>query len=544
LNNAYTGVEGGLTQQQSLTDQLQPGVTQGVNAQGVLSEQLANEAAGEGPNPAQAALNQTTGQNIAQTAALMAGQRGAGANPGALATEAAQQGATTQQQAVGQSATLQAQQELAAQQEQQNLASTQVGEGATAVQNVNQQQQNEQNILQGANTSANNAEVGMQSNINNVNSQTAAANQNMAANTFGGILSAASSVASMFAKGGLVKMDKGGNMLDANARKQIAPENFALPGKRYPIHDAAHARNALARVSQHGTPAEKSRVKAAVLKKYPNMGVKKMADGGDVDSGDDTPAFAPTPSDTSSGPSTPSTSTLPADSTNFASDINKPSNPMGGGSSGGGGGMSSIAGLAAMMAKGGQVRQGYMKRMAEGGYMAPMSLAPANPNQPQSFVGRWVNTPSSVSGGPNIQGTASLAANTENMSKDVADATKKKPQDPNSIQTTQGPEVAGGPMDTMDNAAPMSPGAETADDVGPTMTAYSGGLAAKGGGVNAASSKQKAKVKGDSLKNDKIPAMLSEGEVVMDRDTLADPGPVGQMARAVAKHIAARNKRA
>jgi len=60
--------------------------------------------------------------------------------------------------------------------------------------------------------------------------------------------------------------------LTAKARKKIAPKNFALPGGRYPIEDKSHARNALARVSQHGTPAEKSAVRRKVHAKYPGIG--------------------------------------------------------------------------------------------------------------------------------------------------------------------------------------------------------------------------------------------------------------------------------
>ncbi|MDE2096319.1 MAG: hypothetical protein KGL39_03670 [Patescibacteria group bacterium] len=58
--------------------------------------------------------------------------------------------------------------------------------------------------------------------------------------------------------------------------------DFALPGKgkgpsgkgagSYPIPDKSHARNALARVSQHGTPAEKAKVRAKVHAKYPGIG--------------------------------------------------------------------------------------------------------------------------------------------------------------------------------------------------------------------------------------------------------------------------------
>ena len=61
------------------------------------------------------------------------------------------------------------------------------------------------------------------------------------------------------------------NVLNAKARKQISDENFALPGRKYPIENKAHARNALARVAQFGSPEEQSQVRAAVHKKYPAM---------------------------------------------------------------------------------------------------------------------------------------------------------------------------------------------------------------------------------------------------------------------------------
>jgi len=60
--------------------------------------------------------------------------------------------------------------------------------------------------------------------------------------------------------------------LTAKARNAISGKNFALPGRRYPIEDASHARNALARVSQHGTPAEKAEVRSKVHEKYPGIG--------------------------------------------------------------------------------------------------------------------------------------------------------------------------------------------------------------------------------------------------------------------------------
>jgi len=60
--------------------------------------------------------------------------------------------------------------------------------------------------------------------------------------------------------------------LSAQGREHIKAKNFALPGGRYPIHDSAHARNALARVAQFGSPEQKARVRAAVAKKYPSLG--------------------------------------------------------------------------------------------------------------------------------------------------------------------------------------------------------------------------------------------------------------------------------
>jgi hypothetical protein len=64
--------------------------------------------------------------------------------------------------------------------------------------------------------------------------------------------------------------------LSTKDKKKLPKKTFALPGKRkYPIPDKAHARNALARVAQNGTPAEEKKVKAAVKKRFPSIGKKK-----------------------------------------------------------------------------------------------------------------------------------------------------------------------------------------------------------------------------------------------------------------------------
>ncbi len=69
-------------------------------------------------------------------------------------------------------------------------------------------------------------------------------------------------------------MEKG--KLSYEERKKLPDSAFAIPEKRkYPIHDLAHARNALARVAQHGTPEEQARVRAAVYRKYPQLKSKE-----------------------------------------------------------------------------------------------------------------------------------------------------------------------------------------------------------------------------------------------------------------------------
>lgn len=154
-----------------------------------------NIAQGRGPNPAQAMLNQSTGQNVANQAALMAGQRGAGANVGLMARQAAQQGANTQQQAVGQGATMQANQQLnalqgltGAQQAIGGLGSTQVGmqqagigqQGALAGQQIAQQQAQQQAMANQAN-----AVAGQQIAGTSANTQANLSNQQQMQNALG-----------------------------------------------------------------------------------------------------------------------------------------------------------------------------------------------------------------------------------------------------------------------------------------------------------------------------------------------------------------------
>ena len=62
------------------------------------------------------------------------------------------------------------------------------------------------------------------------------------------------------------------DLSDADNRKKLKKSSFALPEERkYPIPDKAHARNALARVAQHGTKEEQKKVRNAVEKRYPSL---------------------------------------------------------------------------------------------------------------------------------------------------------------------------------------------------------------------------------------------------------------------------------
>jgi hypothetical protein len=79
-------------------------------------------------------------------------------------------------------------------------------------------------------------------------------------------------------------------VLSAKQRQNLPKSSFALPGKgkgpkgagagAYPVPDRAHAKAALSRVSQFGSPAEKATVRAKVRAKFPGMGAK--ARGGAV----------------------------------------------------------------------------------------------------------------------------------------------------------------------------------------------------------------------------------------------------------------------
>lgn len=326
INTAYGQAQSGLAQQQAFVDALanQHGIgnqSSVFNQQQALAKQLQGVANGTGPNPAQMALNQATTGNIANQAALMAGQRGAGANAGLIARQAAMQGANTQQQAVGQGAQMQAQQQLAAmgqlsgqQANMANLATQQVGQQAGAITGYNTAAQNEQGKLLDANSAYNNQLVSMQGNMNNVNAQMAQGNQKARNDLMGGLMQGGGMMSMMGAKGGIVK-------------------NYAEGGMEGDINSSMPKETPGSEMGNELKPNDSGNVEA------PAAGPQSFA--GQYLSG----ASIAAPSIASPGASPMASG-------------NSFSGSSGGG--GGGGGMSSMLPLLAMAAKGGKVVNGEM----------------------------------------------------------------------------------------------------------------------------------------------------------------------------------------
>lgn len=63
--------------------------------------------------------------------------------------------------------------------------------------------------------------------------------------------------------------------LTSQERNRLPGKDFALGKGHYPIPDASHGRNALARVSEFGTAEEKAEVRRKVHAKFPAIGSGK-----------------------------------------------------------------------------------------------------------------------------------------------------------------------------------------------------------------------------------------------------------------------------
>ena len=247
-NTAYGQTQQGLQNQAAFLQALQGqgGIANQSSVFGQqqgLADTLGAMGRGEGPNPALNQLNTTTGQNTAATAALIAGGRGASTNPGLAGRTAALAGAGNQQAAAGQAATMRSNQQLAAlgqlgtqQQNMGNLASNQVANQAAATNAYSTSAQNEQSNLLNSINAQNNANVTMQSNINNANAginvATAGAQKGLLGGLMGGVGSAlqlpgagaGAGAAAVAATGGRVHPDHIGNNPMMFADGGVAPK--------------------------------------------------------------------------------------------------------------------------------------------------------------------------------------------------------------------------------------------------------------------------------------------------------------------------------
>ena len=204
-NAAQGQTLGAITDQQNLLKAIQG--QGGLQNQSQVYGQLQGIASGTGPNPAQAMLNQQTGANIANQAALMAGQRGAGANVGLMARQAAQAGGNLQQQAIGQGSVNQANQSLNAINSMGNIANTQVANQMGVTQSLVGANQAQQANLLNAIGQQNTANVNMQSGINAGNAALAGTRMGQQPQAIGKAIDSAGSIVKMaagaFAHGGV-----------------------------------------------------------------------------------------------------------------------------------------------------------------------------------------------------------------------------------------------------------------------------------------------------------------------------------------------------
>ncbi len=240
-NTTTGGLIGGITQQAGYQAQLAPTnqlnyapalgsgqtlalnnapVNQAIGAEQGLAGQYADIAAGRGPNPALAALHQQTGANVANTAALQAGQRGGASNVGLLARQIGQQGAATQQNAVGQEATVQANQQLGA------LGAQGALQGQIAQQGLGEQGvgANIYGTAANANIGQNNTNVANYAQAQGLNQATALANAKAAQGTQGGLLGGIGSFLGLAEGGEVQHLDNGGGLnVDASLPGAVQP---------------------------------------------------------------------------------------------------------------------------------------------------------------------------------------------------------------------------------------------------------------------------------------------------------------------------------
>ena len=222
----------------SAIQQSQQGLKQNFQDQGSLAQALMAQANGSGPNPAQAMLNQATDNSIKQNTAMMASQKGI--NPGMVQRQAAMNAAQQGQQAAGQGATMQAQQQLGAQSQlgglygqmgQQHLG--EMGQNQSALANQNQINAG----VASANAAANGAAVGgLIQGAAAIGSMGATSGLSAAAGAASGAsgMGGAASGAQFGGLGGNYKFSQGGEVPGSAMVRGDSPQNDTVHAKLSP----------------------------------------------------------------------------------------------------------------------------------------------------------------------------------------------------------------------------------------------------------------------------------------------------------------------
>lgn len=183
--------------------------------QNALAQALLAQSQGQGPNPAQAMLNQATNQNIKQGAGMIASQKGI--SPALAGRSIADMTGQMNQQAAGQAATMNAEQQLGAQKQLGSLY------GQSGGQNLQNQQMMNQALLQGS--------LGSQG----LTGSAAASNAEQRAKMFGGAMGGVGAMAPMMMAashgayvGGEAKV-AGDSPVNDTVPAMLSPQEIVLP---------------------------------------------------------------------------------------------------------------------------------------------------------------------------------------------------------------------------------------------------------------------------------------------------------------------------
>lgn len=168
--------------------------------------------------------------------------------------------------------------------------------------------------------------------------------------------------------------------------------------------------------------------------------------------------------------------------------------------------LSALPGIGSLFAEGGEVHKAV--KMAGGGFAVPQApvYAPINMqnpvlNKPEDQGGKDSNSSGPQSGvGKILNGIMAGGGGADSAAAGAGDSGMASM----AVMAARGGAIQSAPGIDLKNSAPAS-------------------LMKKGGAVKAQAPSQKSKVKDDSLKNDKVPALLSEGEIVIPRHITEHP---------------------